>query len=136
LQTLIPSSTSTSTSSVAASTVAATTPAAQQGPVGQPAPTGVQGPTVYTYTTTDANGVTIAVVDTFTPSFATGPQTRTLMSGTILGYSSWLGIIGTNTAASQAQASGARISWLSGGWCGVFVATVSSIFSGVWLILV
>ena len=69
-----------------------------QGPVGQPLPTVSGVPTVYHYTTTDANGQTTVIRDTFTPSFppSTNPPPPTA-SGTILPYSSWLSIIGTNT---------------------------------------
>lgn len=56
------------------------------------------------------------------------------MTGTILDYSSWLGIVGTNTAL-QSQVSSARLTWLSGGWYGLLAAVMTSIFSGVWLVL-
>lgn len=53
-----PTSTSTSTSTTPTPQTVATTAAdGQQGPVGAPPTTTDAGPTVYTYTTTDANGV-------------------------------------------------------------------------------
>jgi len=95
----------TSAAAVAAST---TTPAAvapppdtpiNQGPVGQPGPTITDQPTVYRYTTTDGNGDTTVVTDTFTPTFpaSSGTPPPPSSTGTILNYSSWLSIIGTNT---------------------------------------
>ena len=69
-----------------------------QGPVGQPGPAPSGAPIVYQYTTTDSNGQTTVIIDTFTPSFApTGSAPLPSDSGTILNYSSWLSIIGTNT---------------------------------------
>jgi len=79
---------------------AATTATQVQGPVGQPAtaPVSPGGPTPYTYTTTDANGNTVIATATFTPSFpATTPYTPT-STGTVLGYSQWLSMIGNNTS--------------------------------------
>lgn len=120
----------------ATTAVATTTP--DQGPVGQPAPTGgPQSPTVYTYTTTDAAGLTTGIIDTFTPSFYQSQQSPSLSSGTILDYSSWIGMVGTNTATSQSsQVSGARVHWASGGLYGVVVAALSSVLGGAWLVLV
>ncbi|KAI0749950.1 hypothetical protein C8Q80DRAFT_1218954 [Daedaleopsis nitida] len=84
----------------------ATTPAqdqGQQGPVGAPPGTtaAVGGATPYTYTTTDANGDTIAVVATFTPTFtATGTPQGDPPVGTVLNFSSWKQSVGTNTVAA------------------------------------
>ncbi|KAH9999189.1 hypothetical protein BJV74DRAFT_823462 [Russula compacta] len=122
LQTLQPGSTTSNTATTATSTSAATaatsasttsssTTAAvttptqvQQGPVGQPAttPESAGGLTPYVYTTTDANGNFVTVSATFTPSFAaTTPYTPT-GSGTVLGYSVYLSMVGNHTAAAQA----------------------------------
>ncbi|KIK79901.1 hypothetical protein PAXRUDRAFT_833870 [Paxillus rubicundulus Ve08.2h10] len=83
--------------------VATSTTPAQVGPVGQPAtqpPAG--GPTPYTYTTTDANGETVAVEGIFTP---TGPPTvlpPATTTGTILNYSQWQSMVGTHTQPANA----------------------------------
>lgn len=118
-------------------TAATTTTTLGQGPVGQPAPTGAQSPTVYTYTTTDANGVTTAVIDTFTPTFFQSTHSPVLSTGTILDYSSWLSMVGTNTGNAQAtQATGGQLSMLPSAWRGVLGAAVSCIFGAAWLVLV
>lgn len=113
------------TSTAAAATTAPTTSTAAaavattqvQGPVGQPAATPLTpgGATPYTYTTTDANGNTVIGTATFTPSFpAVTPYTPTV-SGTVLGYSQWLSIVGNNTSgldrpvASQAANPASRV---------------------------
>lgn len=57
-----PTSTSTSTTPTP-QTVATTAADGQQGPVGAPPTTTDAGPTVYTYTTTDVNGVSRKHVD-------------------------------------------------------------------------
>ncbi|KAI0353794.1 hypothetical protein OH77DRAFT_1552368 [Trametes cingulata] len=90
-------------------TPAADVPAGQQGPVGAPpATTANAGPTVYTYTTTDAGGATIQVVDTFTPTFMTTSTWLSAPPGTILDYSSWRSMVGTNTVAPAISAASAR----------------------------
>jgi hypothetical protein len=105
---------STTATATAAATTAQTSAAVTQGPVGQPSPTpeNAGGPTPYTYTTTDANGNYITVVATFTPSFAkTTPYTPT-GSGTIIQYSQWLSMVGSNSgapAASQGANSASRM---------------------------
>jgi hypothetical protein len=68
----------------------------QQGPVGQPAASNT-GQTVYFYTTTNALGQTTQLVATFTPTFPATKQPSASSSGTILNYSEWLSMIGTNT---------------------------------------
>lgn len=89
------------TAATTSPTTTATTTAAQvQGPVGQPASTPLTpgGPTPYTYTTTDANGNTVIGTATFTPSFpATTPYTPSV-TGTVLGYSQWLSMVGNDTS--------------------------------------
>ena len=106
------STTSAATAATSASTASSSTAAAvttptqvQQGPVGQPAttPESAGGPTPYVYTTTDANGNYVTVSATFTPAFpATTPYTPT-GSGTVLGYSAYLSMVGNHTAgAAQA----------------------------------
>jgi len=69
------------------------TPDGQGGPVGQPGTTNT-GVTVYTYTTTDVNGGTIAVEATFSPTFPAS-STPTLGSGSIWAYSDYTAMYGT-----------------------------------------
>jgi len=131
-QTLAPAITTTSTTTPTTTT---TTEPVDQGPVGQPAPTGAATPTIFTYTTTDANGVTTAVIDTFTPSFIQSAQSPVLSTGTILDYSQWLSIVGTNTNNAQAaQATSGQLPLLPSGWYGVLGAAASCVVSGAWLV--
>ncbi|KZT65877.1 hypothetical protein DAEQUDRAFT_813961 [Daedalea quercina L-15889] len=69
--------------------------------------------TVYTYTTTDAAGNTVAVEATFTPSFAPTTTPTPTGSGTILDYSQW--IASASTAAASSAAPRQDLSWLFGG---------------------
>jgi hypothetical protein len=106
----------TTAPTTSATATVATTPV-QQGPVGQPASTPLTpgGTTPYTYTTTDASGNTVIGSAIFTPTFpATTPYTPSV-TGTVLGYSQWLSIIGNNTSglsqplASQAANPASRV---------------------------
>ncbi|KAF9243560.1 hypothetical protein BU15DRAFT_43122 [Melanogaster broomeanus] len=115
-------------------TATSTTPV-QVGPVGQPAsepPAG--GPTPYTYTTTNADGETIEVVGTFTP---TGPATvlpTPTTTGSILNYSQWQSMVGTNTLAANAAS---RISTpVTTGWYYVVATTFTGLVGGAWLVMV
>ncbi|KAA1467427.1 hypothetical protein DENSPDRAFT_926599 [Dentipellis sp. KUC8613] len=93
-----PSALSTTTTT---SSLTSTTPLAapvQQGPVGQPGPTAAQGETPFVYTTTDADGDPTVVQDVFTPSFPATTPADIPSTGTILGYSEWLGMIGNATS--------------------------------------
>ncbi|TBU41344.1 hypothetical protein BD309DRAFT_1082157 [Dichomitus squalens] len=120
----------------AAATTTTTTPAqaAGPGPVGQPQTQQAAGPTIYTYTTTDAAGNTEAVVDTFTPSF--GPTTGgsiTAAPGTIINYSSWRASVGSNTVA---VVSAGTSRWtVDKWWAGIGVALCAGITGGAWLAL-
>lgn len=112
-----------------------TTTAQQVGPVGQPAsaPAVPGGPTPYDYTTTDANGNTVVLQGVFTP---TGPQTVLPVqstTGTILGYSQWLSIIGTNTAPASAAR---RMSMpVATGWYYFAATAFAGLVGGAWLII-
>ena len=130
-----------------------TTQQGNQGPVSQPQ-TAAAGQTVYTYTTTNANGAlnnrsfssfladiftsvgeTEGVVATFTPSFgptATGGSV-TAAPGTILNYSSWRGSVGSNTVA-VISAGTARWS-VQPRWANIGVALCASLTGGAWLAL-
>ncbi|KAF7321852.1 Protein kinase domain-containing protein [Mycena kentingensis (nom. inval.)] len=76
----------------ATQTIQTITPDANAGgPVGQPATGGSAGvPTPFTYTTTDGNGQTIAVLATFTPSIATTRPVSLTFSATVLDYSQYI----------------------------------------------
>ncbi|KAI0833773.1 hypothetical protein BC628DRAFT_1345271 [Trametes gibbosa] len=118
-------------------TTTTTTPLdGQQGPVGQPAPTVANaGPTIYTYTTTDAGGDTIAVVDTFTPTFVISTTWTGAPPGTIVPYNSWLSLVGTNTVA--AEVNGAIARWaLQHRWLGIAASLCAGVAGGAWLALV
>ncbi|TCD65558.1 hypothetical protein EIP91_002522 [Steccherinum ochraceum] len=119
----------------AATTATTTTPEGQQGPVGQPPVTsGPAPPTVYQYTTTDANGNTVAIQDTFTPTFGPTQPPSAPASGTILSFSQWLSQIGTNTPQALNDASPR---WhLSSGWLAITSGLVSCFLGGVYLVLV
>ncbi|KAI0636144.1 hypothetical protein C8Q77DRAFT_1101843 [Trametes polyzona] len=130
LQTLAPAATTTTTP-----TTTTTLPDGQQGPVGQPAPTtAAAGPTIYTYTTTDAGGDTIAVVDTFTPTFLTTSTWAGAPPGTVLDYSSWRSMVGTNTVAPETGAASPR--WnLQRNWLGITTSVCAGVVGGAWLVL-
>ncbi|KAF8558099.1 hypothetical protein OG21DRAFT_1481639 [Imleria badia] len=135
-QTLNPLSTASTTSnSLTNSLTLATTTTPQVGPVGQPAsePLTPGGPTPYEYTTTDANGNTVVMQGVFTP---TGPQTALpapTATGTILGYSQWLSMIGTHTAPASAAR---RMSMpVATGWYYFAATTFAGLVGGAWLIV-
>ena len=115
----------------------ATTTTQNQGPVAQPAATET-GQTTYVYTTTDADGDTTVIQAIFTPSFieSTVLPSETF-TGTVLGYSQWLSIIGTNTVAANDVASGAgsigifRERWPWTAAAGALIGAVG----GAWLVL-
>ncbi|OBZ72234.1 hypothetical protein A0H81_07446 [Grifola frondosa] len=108
-----------------------TTPDVQGGPVGQPAVTSA-GPTVYVYTTTDAVGDTIDVTATFTATFQTSvftPQS----TGTILQYSQWLSMVGSNTVAPSQNA--ALAPWnVDRTWIVIAVGTLTGVLGGAGLV--
>ncbi|KAH7884578.1 hypothetical protein F5I97DRAFT_1929423 [Phlebopus sp. FC_14] len=112
--------------------VTSSTAAVQPGPVGQPASEqAAGGPTPYTYTTTNANGETVALQGIFTP---TGPATvlpPVTTTGTILDYSSWLKSLGTNTTPANAAS---RVS-IATGWSCFVVTVFVGIGGGAWMVL-
>jgi len=121
----------TSTTSTSTTT---TSPFVQQGPVGQPAPTITGQTTVYQYTTTDAAGDTIVVTDTFTASFqSTQPPPTQSFTGSVLDYSSWLSIVGTNTVPVS---NAALARWaVPSSALRIGAGVVAGLVSGVWLVL-
>ncbi|KIJ66803.1 hypothetical protein HYDPIDRAFT_85163 [Hydnomerulius pinastri MD-312] len=124
----------TSSNPLLASPTAATT-SVPVGPVGQPAPTPVEagGPTPYTYTTTNADGETVALEGIFTP---TGPATvlpNPTTTGTVLNYSSWKAMVGTNTVPANAAS---HISTpISTGWYCLVATTLTGLVGGAWVIM-
>ncbi|KAJ7721737.1 hypothetical protein DFH07DRAFT_296301 [Mycena maculata] len=113
-----------------------TTPAAV-GPVGQPATTEADATagalTPYTYTTTNAAGNTIAVVATFTPSFATTVAPSATFQATVLNYSQYLASYATQTPT---QASGnAAVRPSPTGWWGPCLSVLAAIVGGGFVLL-
>lgn len=144
-QTIVGSSTSattritslTTTNPLTQTTVAVltTSTSPQVGPVGQPAttPAVAGGETPYTYTTTDANGNQVVMQGVFTP---TSPQTVLPVpttTGTVLGYSQWLSIIGTYTAPPNAAYRTSTS--LATGWYYFAATTLTGLIGGAWLII-
>ena len=90
------------------------------------------GPTPYEYTTTDANGNTVVEQGVFTP---TGPQTVLPVpttTGSVLGYSQWLSMIGTYTAPPSAAR---RMMPVATGWYCFAATTLAGLVGGAWLIV-
>ncbi|KAB5596181.1 hypothetical protein CTheo_453 [Ceratobasidium theobromae] len=90
--------------------------------VGQPGPTDEDpGPTTYRYTTTLANGETVVITDTFTPSYGVTTIQTTAPAGTIIPYDQYTSIYGggsgnqLNNAIRRLAAFGAGASAIVGG---------------------
>ncbi|KAI6025815.1 hypothetical protein F5J12DRAFT_810535 [Pisolithus orientalis] len=138
LSTLSPSTTTNSLLNQLTQTTATattSTPAGGGGVVEQPASEALTpgGPTPYTYTTTNALGETVTMEGIFTP---TGPATvlpTPTTTGTILNYSSWLAMVGTNTVAANAAG---RISLsIATGWYCLVVMVMTGLASGTWIVI-
>ncbi|KAH7341648.1 hypothetical protein B0J17DRAFT_647396 [Rhizoctonia solani] len=83
--------------------------------VGQPEPTGGEaGPTIYTYTTVDANGNTQILVDTYTPTYDVTTVPFSPSAGTILPYDQYTSIYGGGSAGTN-QLNGAGQQWAGAG---------------------
>ncbi|KIK28905.1 hypothetical protein PISMIDRAFT_90197 [Pisolithus microcarpus 441] len=141
LSTLAPSTSNTLlnplTKTTASTATTATTAAGAGGGgvVEQPASVAATpgGPTPYTYTTTNALGQTVALEGIFTP---TGPATvlpTPTTTGSILNYSSWLAMVGTNTVVANA-ASGTSLSIATGWYC-LVVMVMTGLASGTWIVI-
>ncbi|EJD07092.1 uncharacterized protein FOMMEDRAFT_165709 [Fomitiporia mediterranea MF3/22] len=120
----------------AAQQTTTTTQPLNQGPVGQPAATTALV-TTYVYTTTDALGDPTVILDTFTPTSVTGTVTPSqTFTGTILNYSSWLNIVGTNTVAADTASSATRLLPLlrNSYACAAGAALLSGTLGGAWLV--
>jgi len=119
---------------VPAPVVPTTAPDVQQGPVGQPAPTPT-GPvvTVYHYTTVDAAGDTEVFTATFIPTFpATQLPPPPTTTGSILQFSQWQSLVGTNTVPAS---SGGVVTWtVPRSALEAVVGIVSGTLAGAWLV--
>ncbi|THH08916.1 hypothetical protein EW145_g2380 [Phellinidium pouzarii] len=134
--TTAPTTTTTpvTTTTPATTTAPTRTTTPNQGPVGQPPATTGTGQTIFTYTTTDVDGDTTLVVATFTPTFNTVTVLPTqTFTGTVLGFSSWLSLVGTNTVASDLNASSAHVGPVAGKVWGIGAALLVSALGGAWL---
>jgi len=70
--------------------------------VGQPDPTtGVAGPTTYRYTTTDMNGQTIVLTDTYTPTYNVGTVSTPVVPGTIIPYDQYTSMYGGGSGSGS-----------------------------------
>ncbi|KAH8112665.1 hypothetical protein DFH11DRAFT_1545630 [Phellopilus nigrolimitatus] len=94
------------------------------------------GQTTFQYTTTDAEGDTTVIQATFTPSFNTivvsPSQTFT---GTVLGYSQWLSLVGTNTVAADSASSGGPKLHHVSRTLSVGAALLAGAMGGAWLVI-
>jgi len=120
-------------------TIATLTPDAGggQGPVGQPGPTGAAGAaTPFTYTTTNANGDTIPVVATFTPSFATTVMPSATFKATVMDYSVYTASYATQAPqAANANSNQNGALRQSTGWWGPCLSAMISVAGGFVLVL-
>ncbi|KAL5486279.1 hypothetical protein ACEPAI_7325 [Sanghuangporus weigelae] len=128
--------TSTSTTSTSTST---TTTQLNQGPVGQPPATTQAGVTAYEYTTTDAAGNTQVLQDVYTPTSHVTTASALTFAGTIVDYSSWVGLVGTNTVATGLDAVSSahqplRLLQQKQFWAGA-MAVAAGTLGGAWLVL-
>ncbi|KAL5525523.1 hypothetical protein ACEPAG_6859 [Sanghuangporus baumii] len=138
LQTLDAEDETTSTSTSSTSTSTTTTPL-NQGPVGQPPATTLAGVTTYEYTTTDAAGNTQVLQDTYTPTSHITTASALTFAGSIIDYSSWAGLVGTNTVATGLNAVSSahqplRLLQQKQFWAGA-IAVAAGTLGGAWLVL-
>ncbi|KAI6107912.1 hypothetical protein F5141DRAFT_1119338 [Pisolithus sp. B1] len=133
LSTLAASATNSLATQLTQTTATALTSATQAAGGGGVVAATPGGPTPYTYTTTNALGETVAMEGIFTP---TGPATvlpTPTTTGTILNYSSWLALVGTNTVAANAAS---RISQsIATGWYCFVVMVIAGLASGAWIVI-
>lgn len=134
--TLNPLSSSTTRPSTTVSLATSTSSTPQGGGVvGQPVTPTVEpyGPTPFQYTTTNGLGQATVVQGIFTPTAPPTTVPSPTMTGTVLDYSAWLGMIGTNTV--PANAASRLSSSISAGWY-CLVGTILAVFaSGAWIIV-
>ncbi|EUC54656.1 hypothetical protein RSOL_064060 [Rhizoctonia solani AG-3 Rhs1AP] len=109
-----PLTTATPTTQAAATTANAA-PTTTPRVVGQPEPTtGEAGPTIYTYTTVDANGNTQTGIDTYTPTYDVTSVVHSVPAGTVIPYSQYTSMYGGNLTGSN-QINGAGRQWAGAG---------------------
>ena len=92
----------------------------------------------YSYATTNQLGQVITVTDVFTPSFSKANTPPTLSTGSILQYTDWLSIVGTNTVPPKQAARNAgstRTANFVSTWLGTGFVVVGGMACGVWLVL-
>ncbi|KIM64259.1 hypothetical protein SCLCIDRAFT_641071 [Scleroderma citrinum Foug A] len=135
LSTFQTSSTSNPLLSTQTTKTTTTTTSVAQGVNEQPPaePVSPGGPTPYEYTTTNAAGNPTVVQGIFTPTVPPTVLPSPTTTGTIIDYSSWVAIIGTNTVAANA-ASHVSLSIATGWYCFVVMA-VASLASGTWFVI-
>ncbi|KAL4066798.1 hypothetical protein V8B97DRAFT_1948992 [Scleroderma yunnanense] len=137
LSTLQPSTTSNPLLTAKTSTSTTTTSTSPLGggvneqPQSEPLTPG--GPTPYSYTTTNAAGNPIVVQGIFTPTAPATVLPSPTTTGTIINYSSWLGMVGTNTVPANA-ASHVSLSIATGWYC-LVVMVLASLASGTWIVV-
>ncbi|KAG8743667.1 hypothetical protein FRC10_011636 [Ceratobasidium sp. 414] len=104
--TSVPGTTTTTTPlATSAPAVTTTTPRV----VGQPGSTVADpGPTTYRYTTTDANGATIVLTDTFTPSYGVTTIQTTAPAGTIIPYDQYTSMYGSGSNGGSISSGATR----------------------------
>ncbi|KAI6129911.1 hypothetical protein EV401DRAFT_1927255 [Pisolithus croceorrhizus] len=123
LSTLAASVTNSLATQLTQTTVALSTSATQAAGGGGVVAVTPGGPTPYTYTTTNALGETGPATVLPTPT----------TTGTILNYSSWLALVGTNTVAANAAS---RISQsIATGWYCFAVMAIVGLASGAWIVI-
>lgn len=87
-------------------------------------------------------GDTIAVVDTFTPTFPTTSSFTPVSTGTVLPYSQWLSIYGGGAAPSgsaaaavgAAQAASSSRRNVGRSWVGISAGWIVGLLGGVWVV--
>ena len=118
-------------------TTSTSTTSTQQNPIqGQPVTATGTGLTTFEYTTTDAAGNTEVLEGTFTPTFDTVIVTPSLtFSATVLDYSQWLSIVGTNTVAAANIASSAERLHIPLALWNMCIALIVGAAGGAWFVV-
>lgn len=93
----------------------------------------------YAYVTTNQQGQVMTVTDVFTPSFPKADTPPTLSTGSVLQYTDWLTMVGTNTVPPKQAARNAgstRTASFASTWLGTCFVAVGGMACGMWLVLV
>ncbi|KAG9092403.1 hypothetical protein FRC07_011676 [Ceratobasidium sp. 392] len=119
--------------SAAAPTATTSTPRV----VGAPGPTGGDpGPTTYRYTTTDANGATTVIIDTYTPSYGVITSTPIPSAGSIMPYDQYTSLYGGGSGGTGGKGLGSSaVRQYTAVGTGVTAAVVMCILGGVTMLL-